>query len=131
MFLWFQSRSIKKSSEILPAFLGISLSVLFATGLSALSWLPTWQLTGNSIRGQGLPYQLASWGSLPVSGLKLFLNPLDRVELNKISFNLGGGPKTNPFDHFIGRTIILIVFGFIILYFLNHILSFKKKITIN
>ena len=129
MFLWFQSRSIKKSSEILPAFLGISLSVLFATGLSALSWLPTWQLTGNSIRGQGLPYSLASWGSLPVSGLKLFINPFDRTELDKISFNLGGGPKPNPFDHYSGRIAILVILGFVLLWVFRAVLRKKTKIN--
>ena len=104
-------------SKIVGSYL---LVIIFSLGITGVQWLPTWQLTKNSIRSQGLPYDLASWGSLPISGLKLFFNPLDRGELNKISFNLGGGPKENPFDHFVGRTPLLIIFIFIIFYFLSN-----------
>ena len=81
--------------------------------ITAIQWLPTWELAKHSIRGSGLPYDLASWGSLPLSGLKLFFNPLNRVELNKIVFNLGGGPLPNPFDHFMGRILLMLAIAFI------------------
>lgn len=86
----------------------------FSIFITAIAWLPTLELARQSIRGEGMPYELASWGSLPLSGIKLFWEPLDRTELNKIVFNLGGGPKSNPFDHFVGRVPLLIIFVFII-----------------
>lgn len=98
--------------------------IFISIGITAAEWIPTWQLTKNSIRGSGLPYSLASYGSLPASGLKLFLDPLNRQELNKISFNLGGGPVPNPFDHYPGKfsSVLIIVAS---LYFL----IFKKRIN--
>lgn len=98
--------------------------ILISLGITGIEWIPTWQLTKNSIRGSGLPYSLASWGSLPVSGLNLFIDPLNRQELNKISFNLGGGPVANPFDHYPGKiTFVLIVISSI------YFLIFKKRIS--
>lgn len=105
LFNW---QNLKK--KVLPALFVASLSVLIA----AVSWLPTWQLTKSSIRGEGLPYDLASWGALPVSGLSLFFQPLNRTELNKITFGLGGGPLPNPFDHFTGRLPLAVIFIFLL-----------------
>lgn len=125
-------RLIKKPPQYLNILISFSLAVVFSLGITSIQWLPTWQLAQNSIRGHGMPYELASWGSLPLSGLKLFFNPLDRVELNKISFNLGGGPRENPFDHFIGRTPLAVVFSFIVFFFISKLLVKKKyKININ
>ncbi|OGG02481.1 hypothetical protein A2W14_01610 [Candidatus Gottesmanbacteria bacterium RBG_16_37_8] len=122
---------IKKIPQIKKVIISICLVIAVSLGISSVQWLPTWELSGNSIRGQGLPYGLASWGSLPLSGLKLFINPLDRNELNKISFNLGGGPKENPFDHFPGRFAVLTVIGFIFYYFLSRLFLKNKKIKLN
>ncbi len=104
------------------------LPIIFAVLISAIQWLPTAELSRLSIRGRGLPYELATWGSLPVSALRLFFLPLDRNELNKISFNLGGGPLPNPFDHFIGGLSIIFIIGYILIVFFGKI--FKLKIAI-
>ena len=100
--------------------------------ITSVQWLPTWQLTKLSIRGQGFPYELASWGTLPLTGLKLFFQPYNRDELNKITFNLGGGPVPNPFDHFVGRLPLIIIFIFLIVLLINVLIfGNKRKITIN
>lgn len=100
--------------------------------MTGVQWLPAWQLTHLSIRGQGFPYELASWGSLPLTGLKLFFQPYNREELNKITFNLGGGPMANPFDHFVGRLPLIIIFIFLIVLLINvFIFRNKRKIIIN
>lgn len=103
-------------------------TLLIALLITGVQWLPTWELTKNSIRGDGLPYDVASWGSLPVSGLKLFINPLNRNELNKIVFNLGGGPLPNPFDHFIGTIPLIIVIVFLLFLFVP-VIAHKEQLT--
>ncbi|OGG13449.1 hypothetical protein A2773_00380 [Candidatus Gottesmanbacteria bacterium RIFCSPHIGHO2_01_FULL_39_10] len=106
--------------------------ILFSIFITAIQWLPTWELARNSIRGEGMSYDLASWGSLPISGIKLFIDPLDRGELNKIVFNLGGGSLENPFDHFTGRIPLILIFFFIIFKIIGIFAKkFKKYTSIN
>ena len=103
-----------QQKTIRPLFL-LTVVYLAALGLTAVQWLPTWQLTGQSIRGGGFPYDLAAFGSLPLTSLNLFFTPLNRASLDAISFNLGGGPQVNPFDHFTGSLPIIAVFIYLIL----------------
>lgn len=131
-FLFFIWLLFIRSQNIGRIFVSFSLIIVASLMVASVQWLPTWQLTRNSIRGGGLPYSLASWGSLPVSGLRLFMDPLNRNELNKISFNLGGGPRDNPFDHFTGGLPLILV----ILYLFYELLIFltnagKKRIKIS
>ena len=122
---------IKKSPQFPKILTSFFLVIFISLGITAVQWLPTWQLTGNSIRAKGLPYELASWGSLPLTGLKLFINPFDRTQLNKISYSIGGGPRENPFDHFPGRIPVFILLGFLILYLLNFFISKKNNLKLN
>lgn len=101
-------------------------TLLIALFITSVQWLPTWELTRHSIRATGLPYDLASWGSLPLTGLKLFIDPLDAVELNKIVFNLGGGPLPNPFDHFIGAVPLLTT----VIFLISQIVQVLRKRTL-
>lgn len=110
-----RGRNKRFSKRKLSALSILGLSAIFAIMITAVEWLPTWELTGRSIRGGGFSYDLASWGSLPVSGLKLFLFPFEKTELNKITYNIGGGPVANPFDHFIGIIPLLVVTSFLLL----------------
>lgn len=114
LYYFYTQKLHKNFQGIKRIVFSLSLVVVFSIAITAIQWFPTWQFTKNSIRGEGLPYEIASWGSLPLSSLKLFIDPVNREELNKISFNLGGGPKPNPFDHFVGRLPVLIVFSFIL-----------------
>ncbi|OGG12756.1 hypothetical protein A3D77_06895 [Candidatus Gottesmanbacteria bacterium RIFCSPHIGHO2_02_FULL_39_11] len=112
---------LKDKDTILKNVRNLFIPIILAVLITSVAWMPTYELAKNSIRGSGLPYDISSWGSLPLSGVKLFLSPLDRVELNKISFNLGGGPRENPFDHFAGVTPILVVTGGILISFLSRL----------
>lgn len=111
-------------SLVLPFFIVIILSF----GITAFQWLPTWQLTRESIRGQGLPYALSSWGSLPISSLKLLINPFDYTELSKISYGLLGGKASNSFDHYSGSLpiLLIIIFGLFSLLSVKTGLKFRK-----
>ncbi len=109
-----------KKQRIFLKIISFVLPIIFSILITAIQWLPTWQLARESIRGQGMSYDLASWGSLPLSGIRLFLDPLNREELNKIVFNLGGGPLPNPFDHFTGIIPIAIVVIFLSLKLISY-----------
>lgn len=119
---------LREKKNILTNAKNLFFPIIFAFFITAPAWMPTYELAKNSIRGSGLPYDIASWGSLPLSGIKLFLNPLDRSELNKISFNLGGGPKENPFDHFVGVTPIIVLIGGILVSLLSRLSFVTRKI---
>lgn len=114
IYYFISNRSSFSWKSIRQRLIFLLLTIILSLSITSVQWLPTWQFTRHSIRGEGLPYELASWGSLPISGLKLFFKPLDRVELNKITFNLGGGPLPNPFDHFVGVLPLLIIIIFIV-----------------
>lgn len=91
----------------------ILLSILVAAGTTAISWLPAMELVKQSIRGEGLSYSLASWGSLPISSLVLFIDPLNKLELNKIAYGFGSGSFSNFFMYYFGIVpIVLIIAGF-------------------
>ncbi|MBI5123149.1 YfhO family protein, partial [Candidatus Roizmanbacteria bacterium] len=92
-------------------------SLIIGIGITAIQWLPTFEFVKLSIRGNGLPYELASWGSLPLSGLKLFLDPSNYGELAKFPYGFGGYVLPNFFEYFSGWTVILIPFTFIIIKF--------------
>lgn len=127
IYVLIRDKLIKNRKKLVKKLLFSSLPIVFAVLISAVQWLGTWELSKLSIRGRGLPYELASWGSLPISSLKLFIQPLNRDELNKISFNLGGGLLPNPFDHFIGSFPIILIAGYILLVILSKI--FRLRIT--
>lgn len=116
----------KTSYSKIILFIGV---IVTSIAITAVQWLPTWQLARFSIRGQGMPYDLASWGSLPLSAIRLFVDPLNRTELDKIVFNLGGGPLPNPFDHFIGRIPLVIIFLFLVIKISRIFIKKLKEFT--
>lgn len=99
--------------------------IITSFALVAIQWLPTIQFVQLSIRSKGFPYEIASWGALPISGLKLFLDPFDKVELGKLSYGFLEGPLPNFFDYYVGSIpIILIAFTIFIFLFKNRIRLF-------
>ena len=123
---------LKKTKLISLVILSYFFAFAASVSLTSIQWIPAWQLSKYSIRGMGLPYDLASWGSLPISGLKLFIDPLNRTELNKITFNLGGGPMENPFDHYPGKVLLITVLLFLFIFIASKfIYKDKNKIKIN
>ena len=127
IYVLIRDKLIRNRKKLVKKLLFSSLPIVFAVLISAVQWLGTWELSKLSIRGRGLLYELASWGSLPISSLKLFIQPLNRDELNKISFNLGGGHLPNPFDHFMGGLPIIFIIGYILIVLFGKI--FKLKIA--
>lgn len=91
------------------------LGIILGFAISAIQLLPTFEFVRLSIRSQGLPYNLASWGALPLSGLKLFINPFDKNQLAKLSYGFTEGPLVNFFDYYIGLIPILIIAVFVLI----------------
>jgi hypothetical protein len=60
--------------------IGLSSVILLSLVISSVSWVPVYQVAKNSIRRNGLPYDTASWGSLPISALKLFKTPKPEIK---------------------------------------------------
>lgn len=128
----FKAKFWKNSKSILIIIRPVIISLIFGIGITAIQWLPTWQLTRESIRGKGLPYELSSWGSLPISSWKLLFNPFDSFELNKISYGLLGGKAPNSFDHYSGSlvVILIIIFGFTALISLKTGFKYRKMFSL-
>ena len=96
-------------------YLLILISIIFSIGVTSVQWLPTFEFIRLSIRGNGLPYDLASWGSLPVSGLKLYWNPFDYLELAKITYGFGGFILPNFFEFYMGKVVLIVIIIFIVI----------------
>lgn len=94
---------------LLLAAVGISLS------LTSLSWLPTYEFASQSIRSGGLPYSLASWGSLPMEGLLLFLHPFDKNLLSRLSYGFGSSSFSNFFIYYFGWIPLVVIVPVVII----------------
>lgn len=102
--------------------------VICSYGLSAVQFLPTYEFVRNSIRSEGLPYGLVTWGSYSFSTFKLFISPFYFGNPFPESYSyVGPGPNFFELFFFVGRsTLILIAISFTV--FLYN-LVFKKKMT--
>ncbi|MBI5452066.1 hypothetical protein HY945_01260, partial [Candidatus Gottesmanbacteria bacterium] len=60
----FVSSLIKREKIPFQNFYYVVTSLIIGIGITAIQWLPTFEFVKLSIRGNGLPYELASWGSL-------------------------------------------------------------------
>lgn len=101
-----------KSGRGMGLFLKMLTIIVLAAGLSAIQWLPTMEFIRHSVRGNGLPYDLAVWGSLPLSGMKLFVNPFDTKELSRLPFSFAGFVLPDFFEYFMGKTVIFTIIIF-------------------
>lgn len=106
----------KKIIFQLSRVLKIFLLILISFGISAIQLLPTFQFVSHSIRADGLPYNVASWGSASLDSLKLFVSPLIFGNPFPQGYSYTG-PAPNYFEliYFIGRLplIIIIVYLFV------------------
>lgn len=105
-------------------YLYIFLGILISFAIAAIQILPTFEFVKLSIRSQGLPYDVASWGAFPLSGLKLFVSPFDKIQLSKLTYGYTEGPLTNFFGYYIGTIPLLIVIVFILLTLINIRIKF-------
>jgi hypothetical protein len=104
------------------------LSFLIGFGIAAIELLPRYQFMSLSLRSLGIPYELAGSGSLPLSGLLLFLNPFywGKPFLDNYSYH-GPWPNLFEFTHYVGILPVFILFFFLLFFLLSKII---KKIQI-
>lgn len=122
---------LKRCEKIsLKPLLTLISGIILSVGLTTVAWLPTYQFVRNSIRGNGLSYDLASWGSLPVSALKLYFFPTLTSELNKLSYGLGGYGIANFFDYFPGKVVLIVLVLITFVFIINRRLK-KRLLGIN
>ncbi len=127
LFLLFQLfRTVRFKNRIdKKKYIYLFISSILAIGITSIQWLPVLEFVRLSIRGGGLPYSLASWGSIPISGLKLFLNPWDSTELVKLPYGFSGFILPNFFEYFTGKIVIISIFLFLIIVIVKKITKIK------
>lgn len=115
--IFFAAKQKKLSSVFLGSIRGIKvllLILLLALGFSAFQFLPRYEFISQSLRSQGLPYNVARSGSLPFEGLRLFLQPeywgLPFVE--NYSYR-GPWPDLTVYTHYVGIMPIILILGYI------------------
>lgn len=102
------------------------LIILLSFGITMVQILPTFQLVHESIRKNGLPYELTTWGSYFLDTFRLYIDPF--VYGNPLPENYsytGPGPNYYELSYFVGR-IPLIVISLYLLYQLIQIIRRKK-----
>lgn len=115
LYFVFQSVQYLTRHKIIPighSFIALALAVTLAVGLSAVGLLPRLQFIRESIRSVGLPYDVAATGSLPFSGLQLFLLP--HAWGNPFPGNYTyHGPWPNFFEyyHYVGIVPVVLLAG--------------------
>jgi len=83
-------------------------------GLSAIQWLPTVEFVRNSIRGQGLPYEMLTWGSYTFDQFAMFVNPFRYGNPFPENYTyVGPGPNFFEISYFVGKIPLLLFIGFI------------------
>ncbi len=103
----------------------VIISIFVAIGITSIQWFPVLEFVRLSIRGEGLPYEIASWGSLPISGLKLFFDPWNATELAKLPYGFAGYILLNFFEYFTGKIVIISVFLYLIILLIKTITKIK------
>ncbi len=119
--------SRKKEKISLLNFVYPVAGLLFGFAITSIQWLPILEFVKLSIRGDGLAYELASWGSLPLSGLKLFFDPSNYNELLKLPYGFDGYVLPNFFEYFSGWTVILVPSAFILIKLLQRLKVISRK----
>jgi hypothetical protein len=115
-------RKIKKG--ILLFFLLLT-ALCFGFGITAVEVIPRLQFISLSLRSQGVPYNMAGSGSLPIDGLKLFLDPYYWGNPFPENYTYKGlWPNMFEYTHFIGLIPLLLITLLFLFIFLS--LLFKK-----
>lgn len=128
LFSFLFSHKIKRIS-LIKSFIIIGLGSVLAFGITAVQWIPVYEFISLSIRGKGMPYPFASWGSFPMSALSLFWDPNNTSELMKFPYSFGGYVLPNFFEYYNGKILIsTLIGGIIVLCFKSlRLLIYKRK----
>lgn len=100
------------------------LIVITSFGIASIQWLPTYEFVQNSIRKNGLPYDLTTWGSYQLDTFRMYINPtiFGSPLPEKYSYN-GPGPNFMELSYFIGiipMVFILLLLGMQIKNLIKH-----------
>lgn len=117
----------KNDNQIIKKLLILGFGTGLAVCLTGIYWIPTMQFVNLSIRSKGLPYEMASWGAMPMDGWKLmFISPFDTTALNKLSYGFGDSTHANFFDYYLGIVpLILLIITPILIMLQKKISEFK------
>lgn len=97
--------------------------IFVSFGISAVQILPTIEFVRNSIRGQGLPYGLLTWGSYKLSDFLTFVNPFKYGNPFPENYSYTGpGPNFFELSYFSGIVPMILLIAF----FLYKLLINKK-----
>lgn len=101
--------------------LSLIIPVLLGFSLAAIGVLPRLQFIRESIRSAGLPYDVAATGSLPFSGLLLFLRPYfwGNPFPQQYSYH-GPWPNLFEFYHYLGIIPVILLCGFVVSFLCVH-----------
>lgn len=101
---------MKKSQQIIQQCIFFTGIIVAAYGISAIQILPTIELVNQSIRSQGLPYDLVTWGSSTLDTLKLFIAPFffGNPFPEHYSYT-GSGPNYFELIYFVGILPVLLI----------------------
>ncbi len=129
--IYFLINKIKNKKPLIKTLLNyfkvIFFSLTLGIGLAALELLPRYQFLSFSLRSEGVPYSIAGAGSLPLSGLILFINPFiwGKGFTDNYTYH-GPWPNLFEFTHYVGVLPVIIIVLFIILFFLSKIIRIIK-----
>ncbi len=118
-----------KIAQLGRSLLSLIIPVLLGFSLAAIGVLPRLQFIRESIRSAGLPYDVAATGSLPFSGLLLFLRPYfwGNPFPQQYSYH-GPWPNLFEFYHYLGIVPVILLCGFVISFLCVRIYISTAKI---
>lgn len=127
IFIYQAVLSIFDHKNIIKRLINFILIILISFGLSAIQLLPTIEFVKNSIRGQGLPYDLLTWGSYTKDMFLMFAQPFRYGTPFPENYTYHGpGPNFFELSYFVGIIPLVLFMGFI-LYQVFQIVQ-KRKI---
>ncbi len=114
IFIYQAVLSIFDRKNILKRLINFILIIFISFGISAVQLLPTIEFVRNSIRGQGLPYDLLTWGSYPKDLFLTFLSPFKYGNPFPENYTYHGpGPNFFELSYFVGVIPIILFFAFV------------------
>lgn len=124
-------KKAQKLSFITGKFVILMIIIVSSVLLSAFEFIPRYQFISNSLRSQGIPYELARTGSLPFSGLILFLNPLHwGLSFHDKYTYSGPWPNLFEYQYYVGIVPVLILFAVLISPLIGKIKKIKYRMDI-
>lgn len=117
--------AIFNRNKILQKLISFISITIISFGISAIQLLPTLEFVKNSIRGQGLPYEMLTWGSYTFDQFITFVDPFRYGNPFPENYTYHGpGPNFFEISYFAGKIPLVLFMGFT---FYQLFLLFKKR----